>query len=197
MQPGEILEFLQHVGRDPSRLIFEDELTGVHNRRFLHSYLEHKVHWTSGTEYPLSVLILDLDRFKDINDTLGHATGDQVLTWVAAVLRDVAADQGLPVRFGGDEFILLLPRTDQVGARDVATRLLQRVRDRPFRLRDAGIVVPVTLSIGVATAPADGTPPASNEKPARGDPGGLLGCRGQRAYCLGLKLPCVSMTNLP
>jgi diguanylate cyclase (GGDEF)-like protein len=157
MQAGEILDFLQHVGRDPSRLIFEDELTGVHNRRFLHSYLEHKVHWTSGADYPLSLLILDLDRFKDINDTHGHATGDQVLTWVAAVLREVAADQGLPVRFGGDEFIVLLPRTDHVGARDMAARLLQRVRDRPFRLRDADVVVPVTLSIGVATAPADGS----------------------------------------
>ncbi len=156
MQRAEILDFLQHVGRDPSRLIFEDELTGVHNRRFLHSYLEHKVHWSTGADYPLSLLILDLDRFKDINDTHGHATGDQVLTWVAAALRDVAADGGLPVRFGGDEFIVLLPRTDAVGARDMAARLLQRVNDRPFRLRDAGVTVPVTLSIGIATAPTDG-----------------------------------------
>jgi diguanylate cyclase (GGDEF)-like protein len=156
MQPGELLDFLQHTGRDPSRLIFEDELTGVHNRRFLHSYLEHKVHWRSGTDFPLSVLILDLDRFKDINDTHGHATGDQLLTWVASVLRDVSGDHGLPVRFGGDEFILLLPKTDVGGAREMAARLLQRVNDRPFRLRDAGVAVPVTLSIGVATAPADG-----------------------------------------
>ena len=157
MQPGELLDFLQHAGRDPSRLIFEDELTGVHNRRFLHSYLEHKVHWKSGADYPLSLLILDLDRFKDLNDAHGHATGDQLLTWVAAVLRDVSGEQGLPVRFGGDEFILLLPRTDDRGAREMAARLLQRVHDRPFRLRDAGVTVPVTLSIGIATAPADGT----------------------------------------
>ncbi|HUL02388.1 MAG TPA: diguanylate cyclase [Gemmatimonadales bacterium] len=157
MQPGELLDFLQHAGRDPSRLIFEDELTGVHNRRFLHSYLEHKVHWKSGTDYPLSLLILDLDRFKDLNDTHGHATGDQLLTWVASVLRDVSGEQGLPVRFGGDEFIVLLPKTDDRGAREMASRLLQRVNDRPFRLRDAGVAVPVTLSIGIATAPADGS----------------------------------------
>src|SRR5262245_26224134 len=156
MQPGELLDFLQHAGRDPSRLIFEDELTGVHNRRFLHSYLEHKVHWKSGADYPLSLLILDLDRFKDLNDTHGHATGDQLLTWVASVLRDVSGEQGLPVRFGGDEFIVLLPKTDDRGAREMAARLLQRVHDRPFRLRDAGVAVPVTFSIGIATAPADG-----------------------------------------
>jgi diguanylate cyclase (GGDEF)-like protein len=157
VQPGELLDFLQHVGRDPSRLIFEDELTGVHNRRFLHSYLEHKVHWKTGTDYPLSLLILDLDRFKEVNDTHGHATGDQLLTWVAAVLQEVAGERGLPVRFGGDEFIVLLPATDGGGAREMAARLLQRVRDRPFRLRDAGVVVPVTLSVGIATAPADAT----------------------------------------
>jgi len=157
VQPGELLDFLQHVGRDPSRLIFEDELTGVHNRRFLHSYLEHKVHWSAGTDYPLSLLIIDLDRFKEVNDTHGHVAGDQLLTWVAALLSEVGGETGLPVRFGGDEFILLLPHTDAAGARETAARLLQRVRDRPFRLRDAGVAIPVTLSIGVATAPSDAT----------------------------------------
>jgi len=145
------------MGRDPSRLIFEDELTGIHNRRFLHSYLEHKVHWKEGTNYPLSLLIIDLDRFKEVNDTYGHVAGDQLLTWVAALLTEVGGENGLPVRFGGDEFILLLPQTDAGGARDVTSRLLQRVRDRPFRLRDAGVAIPLTLSIGIATAPTDGT----------------------------------------
>ena len=157
VQPAELLDFLQHAGRDPSRLIFEDELTRIHNRRFLHSYLEHKVHWTAGTDYPLSLLIIDLDRFKEVNDTHGHVAGDQLLTWVAALLSEVGGETGLPVRFGGDEFILLLPKSDAGGARDVAARLLQRVRDRPFRLRDGGGSIPVTFSIGVATAPDDAT----------------------------------------
>ena len=80
MQYGELIDFLQHVGKDPSRLIFEDELTGIHNRRFLLSYLEHKVAWDSKEDFPLSLLLIDLDRFKQINDTYGHEAGDQVLT---------------------------------------------------------------------------------------------------------------------
>ena len=55
MQYGELIDFLQNVGKDPSRLIFEDELTGIHNRRFLHSYIEHKVHWDSEDSFPLSL----------------------------------------------------------------------------------------------------------------------------------------------
>ena len=69
MQYGELIDFLQNVGKDPSRLIFEDELTGIHNRRFLHSYIEHKVHWDSEDSFPLSLLVADVDLFKDVNDT--------------------------------------------------------------------------------------------------------------------------------
>ncbi len=155
MQPAELLDFLRHSGRDPSHLIFEDELTGIHNRRFLHGYLEHKVRWKGGTDHPLSLLMLDLDRFKEVNDAHGHAAGDQLLAWVASVLQEVAGETGLPVRFGGDEFVVLLPETDRAGARETAARVLQRLRDRPFRLRETGTPIPVSVSIGVATAPAD------------------------------------------
>ena len=103
MQYGELIDFLQHVGKDPSRLIFEDELTGIHNRRFLLSYLEHKVLWDSRDGFPLSLLIIDLDRFKNINDTHGHEAGDQVLSWLATLLKDAAGDAGLPIRYGGDD----------------------------------------------------------------------------------------------
>ncbi len=157
MQPAELLNFLQHAGRDPSRLIFEDELTGIHNRRYLHSYLEHKVRWQDGADFPFSLLLFDLDKFKEVNDTHGHDAGDQLLTWVATALADVAGDSGLPIRFGGDEFVLLLPNTDQDGAEDAAARLMQRIRDRPFRLREADATVRVTLSVGFATAPSDAT----------------------------------------
>ena len=157
MQYEELAAFLKYVGRDPTTLIFEDELTGIHNRRFLLSYLAHKVDWRAKTDYALSLLIIDLDRFKEINDTHGHETGDQVLTWVAALLVKVAGEDGFPVRYGGDEFILLLPKTDRAGARAAADRLLQTIRDRPFRERDSGLVVPMTMSVGIAVAPEDAT----------------------------------------
>ncbi len=152
---GDFVDLLDHVGKDPSRLIFEDDLTGIHNRRFLIGYLEHRVRWETGDDYPLSLLIIDLDAFKEINDTYGHDTGDQALNWFATLLREVAGQRGLPVRWGGDEFALLLPRIDRDGARDLAERLLQRTRDRPFRLRSMEVSVPISLSIGVATAPDD------------------------------------------
>ncbi len=155
MAHGDFIELLEHVGKDPSRLIFEDELTGIHNRRFVLSYLEHKVHWDAGEDFPLSLLVIDLDSFKQINDTYGHDTGDQALTWFAGLLKEVVQDQGLPIRYGGDEFILLLPKLGGRDAREMADRLLQRTRDRPFRLRDADVSVPISLSIGFATAPDD------------------------------------------
>ncbi|MCZ6916837.1 MAG: diguanylate cyclase, partial [Gemmatimonadetes bacterium] len=156
MQYQEFIDFLQNVGKDPSRLIFEDELTGIHNRRFLHSYLEHRIRW-DGDDYPLSLLVIDLDKFKQINDTHGHDIGDQVLTWIAALLGETAGEHGFPIRYGGDEFMMLLPDTAPEEARAVADRLLQRTRDRPFRVRDASLTLHIQLSIGVASAPEDGT----------------------------------------
>ena len=155
VQTPDLLDFLRHSGRDPSHLVFEDELTGVHNRRFLHSYLEHKVRWEGDSDFPLSLLMLDLDRFKEVNDGHGHAVGDEALAWVASVIQEVAGESGLPVRFGGDEFVVLLPATAAEAARETAARLLQRLRERPFRLRESGTTVPVSVSIGVVTAPAD------------------------------------------
>ncbi len=153
----DFVELLEHVGKDPSRLIFEDELTGIHNRRFLLSYLEHKIRWDSGEDYPLSLLIIDLDSFKQINDTYGHDTGDQALAWMAALLREVGGERGLPIRYGGDEFMLVLPKANREEARDMADRLLQRTRDRSFQLRDTDVKLPISLSIGFATAPYDAT----------------------------------------
>ncbi len=157
MAHGDFIDLLEHVGKDPSRLIFEDELTGIQNRRFFLGYLEHKVRWDGGEDFPLSLLIIDLDSFKQINDTYGHDTGDQALTWFAALLKEVVQEQGLPIRYGGDEFLLLLPKASGRDAREMADRLLQRTRDRPFRLREAEVSVPISLSIGFATAPDDAT----------------------------------------
>jgi diguanylate cyclase (GGDEF)-like protein len=151
----ELVSLLRLIGQDPSRLVFEDELTGVHNRRFLQSYLEHKVRWSSEEDLPLSLLYIDLDSFKLVNDALGHQAGDQVLTWLAAVLKEVAGNAGIPVRYGGDEFVLLLPQTSAIDARQTAEGLLTRTRERPFRLRETGEALHITLSVGVATAPDD------------------------------------------
>ncbi len=153
----ELADFLQHVGKDPSRLVFEDELTGINNRRFLLSYLEQKVDWRSDADFPISLLILDLDEFKLVNDRHGHEAGDQVLTWLAALLTDAASESAYPIRYGGDEFMLLLPGASRGEAQQVAYALLQKTRDRPFKLRQEGTELSITVSIGVASAPEDAT----------------------------------------
>ena len=157
MQYGELIDFLQNVGKDPSRLIFEDELTGLHNRRFLHSYIAHKVHWDREDSFPLSLLVTDVDLFKDINDTYGHDGGDEALVFIAGLLREVAGDSGYPIRFGGDEFMILLPKTELGQAVQRAHRLHQLTKERTLRLAHDRGELTISLSIGVAAARTDAT----------------------------------------
>ncbi len=155
MQYSELADFLHNVGKDPARLIFEDELTGIHNRRYFLSYLEHKIRWDSEEDYPLSLLIIDVDRFKQINDTHGHDAGDQILRSLAGHLKEVAGDDGIPVRYGGDEFVILVPSVDRMSAGRLGKKLLERVREASFELEDGETKISLTLSIGVASAPED------------------------------------------
>ena len=155
MEYQDLLYFLQHVGTDPSRLIFEDELTGIYNRRFLLNYFRYKVPWDSLEAQPLSLLMMDLDHFKQINDTYGHETGDQVLVWVASLIKEVSGDEGLAIRYAGDEFIILMPNAEKKTALQVADRLLQRLHQEPAQLPDVDEELHITFSIGVASAPDD------------------------------------------
>jgi diguanylate cyclase (GGDEF)-like protein len=157
VQYGELIDFLQNVGKDPSRLIFEDELTGLHNRRFLHSYFEHKVHWDRDDSFPISLLVVDVDLFKAINDTYGHDAGDEALKFVATLIKEVAGENGYPVRFGGDEFMVLLPKTELDGALQQAHRLSQLTKERALELPSGKGMVHISLSIGVAAARDDAT----------------------------------------
>ena len=103
----ELANFMRHAGKDPSRLVFEDELTGINNRRFLLRYFD-QVRWRTGEDFPISLLAVDLDEFKQVNDRYGHETGDQVLVWFASLLAETGGRDGLPVRYGGDEFAIIL-----------------------------------------------------------------------------------------
>ncbi len=155
MHYEELINSLQNVGTDPSRLIFEDELTGLYNRRFLLKYLEHKVPWDGGDDYHLSLLMLDLDHFKQINDTHGHLTGDQALIHVAKLLQGVVGENGIVTRYAGDEFIILLPETVKHQALQVGEHLLERTHAEPLLLEEGPSMLSPTLSMGVATFPED------------------------------------------
>jgi len=138
MKYDELLNFLQHAGKDPSRLIFEDELTGIFNRRFLLNYFQYKIPWDALKDHPVSLIMMDLDFFKKINDTYGHPAGDQALVYVATLLKDAAGEGALPIRYAGDEFMILLPDSENRTALQMGGTLLQRVRENPLVLEKEG-----------------------------------------------------------
>jgi len=129
-----------------------DSLTGVPNRRHFYEQAIREVERAARYGHPLSMLMLDADHFKAVNDTYGHIAGDQVLQMIAARCRDDLREVDLLARFGGEEFAALLPNTDKEQALQVARRLAARVADQPI-VTDAG-PLSVTISLGVASFPA-------------------------------------------
>lgn len=129
-------------------LAVTDELTGLCNRRRFFEEADRAFRIAVATESDLSVLMLDLDHFKSVNDGFGHAAGDAVLREVAARLRDSLRSRDLPARMGGEEFAVLLPHTDAFGAAQVAQNLIASLSDRPVMVGEAAL--DVRASIGVS-----------------------------------------------
>ncbi len=137
---------LTHV-RALEELARSDPLTGLANRAALEQRLAEELQNTATTGRPLAVLFVDLDDFKLVNDTLGHRVGDELLVLVAARLRGLAREHDVMARFGGDEFVLLVPGAGLGIAAEVAERVLEAL-GAPFAL--AGTEVNVSASIGIA-----------------------------------------------
>ncbi|MDG4793540.1 diguanylate cyclase [Micromonospora sp. WMMD1082] len=144
------------VHEENQRLSLTDPLTGLWNYRYLRESLRREVERASRFGRMVSVLALDLDRFKKVNDTYGHAAGDTVLAEFARRVRGEIREVDLAFRQGGEEFVVLLPETDSRGATIVAERLGAAVRDTPVTVvGHAGVREPitVTVSIGIAVFP--------------------------------------------
>ncbi|MDW5328783.1 diguanylate cyclase [Plantactinospora sp. KLBMP9567] len=145
---------------EAQRLSLTDPLTGLWNYRYLKESIRREIERASRFGRMLSVLALDLDRFKEVNDTYGHAAGDAVLAEFAQRIRGAMREVDLAFRQGGEEFVVLLPETDARGAATVAERLGAAVRETPMAIRPrpgavtpVGALVSVTVSIGVAVYP--------------------------------------------
>jgi len=153
--------FGKHVGlaldnalkySEAKQLAYVDDLTELYNVRYLNFILDKEIKRSRRYHQPLSVLFLDLDYFKGVNDRHGHVTGSRMLVEVAAIIKRCIRDTDVLVRYGGDEYTLLLPSTDGAGAMIVAERIRVSIETTEFR-SDDGATFRLTASIGVACYP--------------------------------------------
>jgi diguanylate cyclase (GGDEF)-like protein len=133
-----------------------DALTGLANRRVFHETLDAEIRRSRRYRWPVTVLMLDLDHFKDVNDTYGHMLGDLVLERVGGLVRHAVRDADAACRYGGEELAVVLPETGREGGYAVAERIRRRV-EQAFQARPVdGHDIAMTISAGLATFPEDG-----------------------------------------
>jgi len=142
-------------------LTITDDLTSLYNRRFLDEYLRIQMAIAHRQHINVAFVLIDLDHFKAINDNWGHETGDRVLQQVGEVLRRESRASDLPVRLGGEEFLVVMPNTNADGVASSAARLLAALRDADFSAIDRRSDLRITASIGVAVYPDHADNPRS------------------------------------
>ena len=146
--------------RDNAQLTVEmaitDALTGLHNRRYMETHLATLVEQAAARGKPIAVLVLDIDYFKAVNDAHGHDAGDDVLREFALRIRKAIRNIDLACRYGGEEFVIVMPETDMAVATMVAERLRRRIASEPFAIQDGTRSLDVTISIGIAALDGPG-----------------------------------------
>jgi diguanylate cyclase (GGDEF)-like protein len=141
---------VQHI----HELTITDDCTNLYNARHLHFMLETEIYRSQRYGYEFSLIFIDLDHFKSVNDTHGHLTGSKLLGEIGQMIRSSCRLIDFAFRYGGDEFVVLLPQTSKENAYVVARRLHRLIRERTW-LQDSGLEVHVTASVGVASYPSD------------------------------------------
>jgi diguanylate cyclase (GGDEF)-like protein len=136
-----------------------DPLTDLYNRRFFDQRLREEYAFASRHQRPLSVILLDLDHFKLVNDSHGHPAGDEVLRNVARLIKRCVRQEDVACRLGGEEFGVIVRIDGREGARAVAERMRKRIEETPVHF--GGVLIPITASAGIATA----APPHMHESP--------------------------------
>ena len=149
--PAQALDNALRLRRSEA-LSVTDDLTQLYNSRYLNQVLRREAKRASRSGRPLSLLFLDLDGFKGVNDKHGHQAGSRALVEAAAVIRRCARETDVVARFGGDEFAIILPDTGSEGAAAVGDRVRERLGAHPF-VEGNGLQLRLTASVGVATLP--------------------------------------------
>jgi two-component system cell cycle response regulator len=128
-----------------------DALTGLYNQSYFKHYLENELNKTKRQPYPISLLMLDIDNFKALNDQYGHTSGDKILQHVGKVLKANIREIDLAVRYGGDEFSIVMPWTNEEKALKAANRIISEFMKNPIALGNSGEAESITLSIGITS----------------------------------------------
>lgn len=135
-------------------LTVRDDLTCLYNTRFFHEMLDREIKRALRKNRDLSLIFMDMDHFKDVNDTYGHLYGSKLLKEVAEVIMNSIRNIDIPIRYGGDEFVIILPETTKEQAGLVAKRILENIRANKFLVKE-GLNLTITASIGYANFPED------------------------------------------
>jgi diguanylate cyclase (GGDEF)-like protein len=163
---SELLDFLLRTAQqvatwlrrldNAQSLLYQDEVTGLYNYRFLDVAIEGELRRYQRFQTPFSLLFIDLDNFKQVNDVFGHLTGSSVLRQVGAQIKAAVRDIDSVLRYGGDEFVVVLIGANSRQAAAAAERVRSRVASAEFRAEGSNAIVPVTTSIGMACCPDHG-----------------------------------------
>lgn len=144
--------------REVKEMAIKDSLTGLYNRRFFKEQMQNELNRARRYHSTVSFLILDIDQFKKVNDTYGHLSGDEILRELARLISASARKIDIPVRYGGEEFVIILPETNAEGALVIAERLRNRVENHSFKLLPRQDNFPkeiqITISAGISFASA-------------------------------------------
>jgi two-component system, cell cycle response regulator len=167
-QNKELVEQLQQANQELKEandtlkeLAVRDGLTSLHNHRFFQETLAQELARAKRNGSEFSVIFMDVDNFKNYNDTHGHPDGDKLLKTLAQILVGHLRSSDLAARYGGEEFVLLLPDTGKEAAMKIAEALRVKVEAEPFAGREQQPLGKVTISVGVACYPHDGAEPAT------------------------------------
>lgn len=146
---GNIMDLEKSLREKLRYLSNHDELTGVYNFRYFQEQMEHEQKRSNRYQHPLSLVVFDIDNFKEYNDTYGHDAGNVVLSSLASLLKEHIRQGDILARFGGEEFALLMPETDKIGAVAATERIRQAIESHDFPHRK------ITISAGVALYPEE------------------------------------------
>lgn len=153
-QVNQYSKSLADVNESLARVAAKDGLTGLYNQSFAKERLQQEIYRTERYKHSLSLLMIDLDDFKELNDKYGHVVGDRMLKTLARLMVEIIRPSDIPARYGGEEFLIILPETISENAVKVAERIRQRIESYPFEInhtRDR--TYQITISTGVCSYP--------------------------------------------